>query len=73
MGTTKAEVDFGVYVLRELAEQWGKPTPEVYRTLKETDILTGYLFPCYDTLHTQSIESVVADLTDLARERGVAI
>jgi hypothetical protein len=38
--------------------------------LRDAAIIPDYLFGAYDTLHTQGVEALVEDLTDLARERG---
>jgi hypothetical protein len=49
---TRAEVDFGVFLLHRIAERWHKTVPQTYLALHESGILDGYVFPCYDTLHT---------------------
>jgi hypothetical protein len=67
---TRPSLDFSVFLIHRLADKWGKPTPEVYRVLVDTDILDGYILPSYDTLHTLGTEYLVEDITDFARERG---
>ena len=67
------EKDFGVFLLHRLSERWGKPVPETYFILKDTEILDGYIFKCFDTLHTLGTEYLVEDLTEFAREKGVAV
>jgi len=67
------EKDFGVFLLHRLSERWGKPVPETYLILKDTEILDGYIFKCFDTLHTLGTEYLVEDLTEFAREKGVAV
>ena len=67
------EKDFGVFLIYRLAERWGKPVPETYFILNNTDILDGYIFRCYDSLHTLGTEYLVEDLTEFAREKGVAV
>jgi len=70
---TVEEKDFGVFLIHRLAERWGKSVPETYSILNNTDILDGYIFKCYDTLHTLGTEYLVEDLTEFAREKGIAV
>ena len=44
---------------------------EVYRRLKRSGILTEYIVPSYDVLHTFGKEYLMEDLTDYMREKGV--
>ena len=67
------EKDFGVFLIHRLAERWGKSAPETYHILNNTDILDGYIFECYDTLHTVGTECIVDELTEFAREKGIAV
>lgn len=43
----------------------------VYSAFRSTGLLTGYIIPCYDVLHTFSKEYLVEDLTQALREKGV--
>lgn len=45
----------------------------VYRTLNTSGILDDYIITCYDTLHTLGKEYLIEDITEYAREKGVAI
>ena len=44
---------------------------EVYRRLKQSGILHGYIIPSYDVLHTFGKEYLMEDLTEYMRENGV--
>lgn len=44
---------------------------EVYRRLKQSGILHGYIIPSYDVLHTFGKEYLMEDLTEYMREKGV--
>ena len=44
---------------------------EVYRRLKQSGILHGYIIPSYDVLHTFGKEYFMEDLTEYMREKGV--
>lgn len=63
-------LEFLISCIEGVAEALGIPGEQAYRLLDgKTDILTGYLVPSYDVLHTQSREYVVEDLIGLLRER----
>lgn len=64
------ELKFNIYLLYSIAEAWKKKPAEVYEILNRTEILDGYILPCYDTLHTQGKECLVEDITEFAREKG---
>jgi len=70
---TADEKDFGVFLIHRLAERWGRPVPDTYSILYETDVLDGYILKCYDTLHTLGTEYLVEDVTDFVREKGVTV
>lgn len=70
---SKQEMSFSVFVLNHLAKQWNMSTAKAYKILNDTHILDDYIISCYDTLHTQGEKSIVDDITELVRERGVAI
>ena len=40
---------------------------------EKSDILSGYIVPEYEVLHTQSREYIVDDLIDVMKERGVEV
>lgn len=44
---------------------------EVYQKLKQSGILTDYIIPCYDVLHTFGKEYLMEDLTECMKEKGV--
>lgn len=67
----KDVVFFVVWLLDGVSRAWGKSTAETYRLLQDADIVNGYLFPCYDVLHTMGKEALIEDVTLLARKRGV--
>ena len=70
---SKQEMSFSVFVLNHLAKRWNMSTTKAYKILNDTHILDGYVIKCYDTLHTQGERSIVEDITELAREKGVTI
>lgn len=46
------------------ARTLGVPYLEVYNRMKRLGIIDNYIYPNYETLHTESRENIVADLLD---------
>ena len=44
---------------------------DVYSRMSQADIISDYIVPCYDVLHTFSREYIVEDLVDLMNKKGV--
>ena len=66
-------LDFIVFLLHRVARSWGWSVPATYQALSSTDILNGYVVPCFDTLHSMGEQALVEDLTSFAREKGVLV
>lgn len=64
-------LEFVTYCISKLAQVLNMSQREVYRRLKESGILDGYIIPSYDVLHTFSSRYLVEDLTEYMREKGV--
>ena len=70
---TRDEIDYGVFLAYHLARAWGMPVTDTVAVLSQTGILRSYIIPCFDVLHSESTDAVVADITSFARERGAAV
>ena len=64
-------VDFVTYCIGNLSRRLGLSAGEVYRRLKKSGILTEYIVPSYDVLHTFGKEYMMEDLIDYMMEKGV--
>ena len=64
-------VDFITYCIGNLSRRLNLSAAEVYRRLKQSGLLYGYIVPSYDVLHTFSKEYLMEDLTEYMREKGV--
>ena len=64
-------IDFITYCIGNLSRRLGLTAGEVYRRLKQSGILTEYIVPSYDVLHTFGKEYLMEDLTSYMREKGV--
>lgn len=67
----KKTLEFVTYCVSKLADVLGLPQGEVFRRLKESGILYGYIVPSYDVLHTFGSRYLMEDLTGYMREKGV--
>ena len=63
--------DFVTYCIGNLSRRLNMSAAEVYRRLKQSGILTGYIVSSYDVLHTFGKEYLMEDLTEYMREKGV--
>lgn len=64
-------IDFVTYCIGNLSRRLNLSAVEVYLRLKQSGILTDYIVPSYDVLHTFGKEYLMEDLTEYMREKGV--
>ncbi len=64
-------IDFSTYCIGNLSRRLGISAKEVYQRLKTSGILSEYIIPCYDVLHTFGKEYLMEDLIGLMKEKGV--
>lgn len=64
-------VDFVTYCIGNLSRRLGMDAREVYHRLKISGILSEYIIPSYDVLHTFGKEYLMEDLSEYMREKGV--
>ena len=64
------QLDFVTYCVGNLADRLNISASKVYKMLRSTDILNGYMIPCYDVLHTFGKEYIMDDLINLLKKRG---
>ena len=62
---------FVIFCVGSVAEALKMNARDVYRQMKAGNIISDYIVPCYDVLHTFSREYIVEDLIDLMNKRGV--
>lgn len=67
----KKILEFAVFLIHILADEWKKPYRMVYQVLNESGILDNYIVPCYDVLHTQGKQYLIEDITEFAKEKGI--
>lgn len=72
--TNTDELEFAVFCIENIAVRLGKNAEEIYQALTEkSNILSGYLIPEYEMLHTQSKDYIVDDIISLMEESGIQL
>lgn len=71
MNMDKKTLEFVTYCIGGLSAHLKLSQQEVYRRLRNSGILYGYIVPSYDVLHTFGSRYLIEDLTDYMREKGV--
>ncbi|MBS7373550.1 MAG: DUF3791 domain-containing protein, partial [Muribaculaceae bacterium] len=66
-----ANIGFITYIIGNLSRRLGIPQKEVHQKLKTSNILSDYIIPSYDVLHSFSKEYLMDDLTNYMQEKGV--
>ena len=69
----KKSMEFAVFMIHALADEWGKPYGFVYKILNESGILDDYIVQFYDVLHTLGKQYLVEDITGFVKDRGYQI
>ena len=65
------ELEFSVFIINKLSDYLKKPVSDIYKILKESNILEDYIIECYDVLHTLGSEYLMEDITEIIKERGI--
>lgn len=67
-------LEFAVFCIESIARRLGVDGTRVYDALaRRSDVLYGYIVPCYDALHTQDREYIVDDILGVLARKGVAV
>ena len=66
------KTEFVIFCIENLAVRLQKNAAVVYDLLsKQSQILSGYILPNYEVLHSQGKEYILDDLVEVMREEGV--
>ena len=72
--TNTNQLEFAVFCIENIAIRLEKNAEEIYKMLtEESNILSGYIIPEYEILHTQSKDYIVDDIISLMGERGIQL
>lgn len=64
------QLDFTTFCIGAVSEKLGISQPAVYRMLKDSNILDGYIVASYDVLHTFSPQYITDDIIDMMKYKG---
>lgn len=68
------ELEFAIFCIENIAARLGVKAGRVYNALtQKSNILSGYIVPEYEILHTQSKDYIVDDIIELLKERNVEV
>jgi hypothetical protein len=68
------ELEFVIFCIENIAIRLGVGAEKVYEALAvKSDILSSYVVPYFDILHTQDKEYIIDDILNVVKERGVEI
>lgn len=62
MTTDDKKMEFAVFCIESVAEHLSRPAREIYDRMNRLRLLEEYIFPFYDTLHSQSKQYIVSEL-----------
>lgn len=66
------QIEFAVFCVENLATDLNMDPTDVYDLLTvESDVLSSYIVPCYDALHSQDKQYIIEDIKQVMREKGV--
>ena len=64
-------LDFVIFCVSCVAERMKMSARDVYRKMSESGIISNYIIPCYDVLHTFSKQYITDDLISVMKEKWV--
>ena len=64
-------LSFVIFCVGNVADALKMNAKDIYNRMSEGGIISDYIVPCYDVLHTFSREYIVEDLIDLMNKKGV--
>lgn len=63
-------LSFVIFCVGSVADALKMSAKDVYSRMSKGGIISDYIVPCYDVLHTFSREYIVEDLVDLMHKRS---
>lgn len=61
-------LDFTIFCVSNVADYLKMSARDVYHIMQKAGIISDYIIPCYDVLHSFSKEYIVEDLVSLMRK-----
>ena len=70
MNTLDKATEFVIFCIENTAARIDVPGSDIYRELKKTDGIKSFLYPSYDTLHTQSKDYIVDEILTYIKQQN---
>ncbi len=64
-------LSFTIFCVGNVAEYLKINARDVYHKMQQADMISSYIVPCYDVLHSFSKEYIVEDLVNHMKQKGV--
>ena len=64
-------LSFVIFCVGSVAEALKMSARDIYRQMSKGGVISDYIVPCYDVLHTFSREYIVEDLVDFMNKKGL--
>ena len=64
-------LNFTIFCVGGVADHLQMNARDVYHKMQSAGIISDYIVPCYDVLHSFSKEYIVEDLVTYMRQKGV--
>lgn len=68
---TTQSLNFTIFCIGSIADHLNMDARDVYHKLQSANIISDYIVPCYDVLHTFSKEYIIEDLVSYMNKKGV--
>ena len=67
------ELEFVIFCVENVAVQLRKDAKDIYDVMQNNGIISGYIVPEYEVLHTQGKDYIVNDIIEVMQERGIKV
>lgn len=67
----KKILNFTIFCVGNLAEHLKMNARDVYHKMQQADIISSYIVPCYEVLHSFPKEYIIEDLSTYMKKKGV--
>ena len=67
----KKILSFTIFCVSNLAEYLKMNARDVFHKMQQADIISSYIIPCYEVLHSFPKEYIVEDLYTYMQQKGV--
>lgn len=64
-------LNFTIFCINNVATYLNRSAKDIYHLMQDSDMIDGYIVPCYDVLHTFPKEYIVEDLVSFMQKKGV--